>query len=126
MTHNEVFIIGNVGKDPELRHTNSGKAVCNLTLATKDGNETNWHDVVCWEQSAEYVGEHVRKGHKLCVVGRLKYHSYETKNGDRARKSEIIAYRVIAMSHSRDEVQYPGQGPQGDYNNDIDSDEIPF
>lgn len=97
---NKVFLLGNLGRDPEVRSTQSGQAVATLSLATsrrwrdKDGNnqeQTEWHSVVCWGRQAEVAGQYLNKGSKLFVEGRLQTRSWEDKNsGDKRYKTEIV------------------------------------
>jgi single-strand DNA-binding protein len=98
---NKVILIGNAGKDPEVRYTPSGAAVCNLSLATtrnwknKDTGdrmeETEWHRVVFYDRLAEIVGEYVRKGRPVYVEGRLKTRKWQDKDGKDQYTTEIVA-----------------------------------
>jgi single-strand DNA-binding protein len=88
---NKVILIGNLGKDPEVRYMPSGKAVANVTLATneswKDKNtgekqeRTEWHNVVFYSPLAEIVGQYLRKGSSAFVEGRLQTRKWQDKNG---------------------------------------------
>ena len=88
---NRATIIGNVGRDPELRYTPSGAAICNLTIATsrswKDktsgekAEETEWHRVVFYDRLAEIAGEYLKKGRSVYVEGRLKTRKWQDKEG---------------------------------------------
>jgi len=91
---NKVLIIGNLGKDPELRYTPSGKPVCNMSVATstrardKSGewvDVTQWHRVTVLGDSAEWVGKNLTKGRTVYLEGQLKYGSYSNKEGVRIR-----------------------------------------
>jgi len=97
---NKVFLIGNLGQDPELRHTNSGQPVANLRVATsrrvkdRDGNwgdQTEWHSVVCFSRTAENAGQYLRKGSKVFVEGRIQTRSWEDKEGKRQYRTEVVA-----------------------------------
>lgn len=97
---NKVFLIGNLGQDPEIRHTTGGQPVVNLRLATsrkfkdKDGNwqeQTEWHSVVCFGYSAERVGQNGRKGSRIFIEGRLQTRSWEDKEGKKQYKTEVVA-----------------------------------
>jgi single-strand DNA-binding protein len=86
---NKVMLIGNLGKDPELRYTTSGVAVATFTLATneswrdQDGNtqeRTEWHNIVAWRKLAEICGEWLKKGKKIYLEGRIQTRSYDDKN----------------------------------------------
>jgi single-strand DNA-binding protein len=96
---NKVILIGNLGQDPEIRHTNSGQPVSNLRVATsrrvkdRDGNwsdQTEWHSVVCFARLAELAGQYLRKGSKIFVEGRLQTRSWEDKEGKKQYRTEIV------------------------------------
>jgi single-strand DNA-binding protein len=104
---NKVILIGNVGKDPELRYTPSGQAVCDLSLATnenwtdKNGQKqerTEWHRVVLWGKPAEIVKQYVTKGQKLYVEGRLQTRSWDDKDGKKRYMTEIVAQDFMFLS----------------------------
>lgn len=98
---NKVILIGNAGRDPEVRYSASGSAVCNLTLATsrqwknKDSGEkqeeTEWHRVVFYDRLAEVVGEYVKKGKPVYVEGRLKTRKWQDKDGVDKYTTEVVA-----------------------------------
>lgn len=98
---NFACVIGNLGKDPELKHTQSGKAVCTLTVATSEQEgekeHTEWHDVVVWEKRAEACAKYLTKGSKVGVRGRIRTRSWESNNQKHYRK-EIIAQEVEFLS----------------------------
>lgn len=97
---NKVILVGNLGKDPEMRYTSSGAAVANVTIATgeswKDRNtgeqqeRTEWHRVVFFSRLAEIVGQYLKKGSKVYVEGRLQTRSYE-REGVTRYTTEIVA-----------------------------------
>lgn len=101
---NKVILIGNVGKDPEVRYNPSGGAWCTLSLATTRNwknretgerqEETEWHRVVFNDRLAEIVGEYVRKGRPLYVEGRLKTRKWQDKEGRDTYTTEIIAQEM--------------------------------
>mgnify|MGYP000297786286 FL=1 len=100
---NKVLLIGNVGRDPELRYTPNGKPVVSFTVATNrvwtgpDGErreETEWFNVVAWNRLAEQCNEYVRKGRKVYVEGRLHTRSWEGQDGQRRYRTEVIATDV--------------------------------
>jgi single-strand DNA-binding protein len=98
---NKVILIGNLGKDPEVRYTPNGAAICNITLATtrswknKDSGdkveETEWHRVVFYDRLAEIAGEYLKKGRPVYVEGRLKTRKWQDKEGVEKYTTEIIA-----------------------------------
>jgi single-strand DNA-binding protein len=108
---NKVILVGNVGRDPEVKYTASGVPVPKVNLATnerfKDRNDqwqdrTEWHSVVAWQRLAEIAGEYVRKGSKLYVEGKLQTSTWEDRqNGEKKYRTEIVA-RDIVLLGSRD------------------------
>ena len=98
---NKVIIIGNLGRDPEVRYTPNGSAVCNIGVATtrtwkaKDSGdkveETEWHRVVFYDRLAEIAGEYLKKGRSVYVEGRLKTRKWQDKDGAEKYTTEIIA-----------------------------------
>jgi len=98
---NKVILIGNLGRDPEVRYAPSGAAICNVTLATsrqwKDKSsgerqeETEWHRVVFYDRLAEIAGEYLKKGRPVYVEGRLKTRKWTDKDGVDKYTTEIIA-----------------------------------
>lgn len=111
---NKVHLIGNCGKDPEIRYLPSGKAAANISIATtskrKDKNTgetietTEWHRVIFFDKLAEIVGEYVKKGSPLYVEGRLKYGKFTTKEGHEQYTCDIVA----------DSMQLLGGRPSGE------------
>ncbi len=98
---NKVIIIGNLGRDPEVRYTPNGSAVCNVSVATTrtwknkesgDKNEeTEWHRVVFYDRLAEIAGEYLKKGRSVYVEGRLKTRKWQDKDGVEKFTTEVIA-----------------------------------
>ena len=101
---NKVILIGNLGKDPEVRYAPSGSAICNITLATsrnwKDKTsgerqeETEWHRVVFFDRMAEVAGEYLKKGKSVYIEGRLKTRKWTDKEGVDKYTTEIMADRM--------------------------------
>lgn len=101
---NKVILIGNLGRDPEVRYTPSGAAVCNVSVATtrnwKDKNsgdkveETEWHRVVFYDRLAEIAGEYLKKGRPVYVEGRLKTRKWQDKDGKDNYTTEIVAEQM--------------------------------
>jgi single-strand DNA-binding protein len=98
---NKVILIGNLGRDPEVRYTPNGSAICNVSVATtrnwKDKTsgdkveETEWHRVVCYDRLAEIAGEYLKKGRPVYFEGRLKTRKWQDKEGKDVYTTEIIA-----------------------------------
>lgn len=89
---NKAILVGNLVRDPELKHTQSGKAVCKFTLAIPNRfnkDNTNFIDCVAWNKTAEIAGKYLKKGSKTGVVGSIAIRSYETKDGKKAKATEI-------------------------------------
>jgi single-strand DNA-binding protein len=109
---NKVILLGNVGKDPEIRSTASGAIVANFTLATSDrfqdgqGNwqdRTEWHNLVAFKRTAEIVRDYVKKGSKLYIEGKLQTRSWDDKeSGQKRYKTEIVVFDLSLLS-GRDE-----------------------
>ena len=100
---NKVILIGNLGADPELRYTPSGTAVATLSVATnrrwkdREGmmqDETEWHRVIVWAQSAEFCGTYLSKGSKIYVEGRLQTRKWQDQSGVDRYTTEIVAANV--------------------------------
>jgi len=115
---NKVQIIGNLGRDPEMRYTPSGSAVTNFTVAVnrprrgQDGNtidETEWFRVVLWDKLAETANEFLRKGRTVYIEGRLQSRKYTNKDGVEQTSVEIVGNEMILLG-ARDEGQGGGQG----------------
>jgi len=105
---NKVILLGNLGKDPEVKYTPSGVPVAKFSLATNErykdkGGEwqdrTEWHNIVVWQRLAEIVGEYVKKGSKIYIEGRLQTSSWEDKqSGEKKYRTEIIASDLVLLS----------------------------
>jgi single-strand DNA-binding protein len=97
---NKVILIGNLGKDPEVRYTPNGNAVCNLRIATtrnwknrdsgEKQEETEWHSVVLYDRQAEVAGEYLKKGRPVYIEGRLKTRKWQDKDGNDRYTTEIV------------------------------------
>ncbi|HWY70920.1 MAG TPA: single-stranded DNA-binding protein [Terriglobales bacterium] len=105
---NKVILVGNLGKDPEVKYTSTGTPVAKFSLATNEGykdksgqwqDRTEWHNVVAWQRLAEIVGEYVKKGSKVYIEGRLQTSSWDDKEtGQKKYKTEIIANDLVLLS----------------------------
>jgi len=119
---NKVIIIGNLGRDPEVRYTPSGSAVCNVSVATtrnwksKDSGdrveETEWHRVVFYDRLAEIAGEYLKKGRPVYVEGRLKTRKWQDKDGKDTYTTEIVADQMQLLGGR--EGGGGGGAPDGD------------
>lgn len=116
MSVNKVILVGNLGKDPELRYTPSGTAVVTFSLATterykdRDGNrqeKTDWHNIVAWRQLAEICGKYLHKGKQVYIEGKIQTRSYDDRDGNKRYITEIVADQM-QMLGSRDDSQGGG------------------
>ncbi|MDR2813153.1 MAG: single-stranded DNA-binding protein [Prevotellaceae bacterium] len=112
MSLNKVMLIGNVGRDPEIRHLDTGVAITTITLATSevytDKNSgqrvtnTEWHNVVLWHQLAELAEKYIRKGSQIFVEGKIRARSWDDKNGQKRYTTEIVAENVRLLGRRED------------------------
>jgi single-strand DNA-binding protein len=116
---NKVTLLGNVGKDPEIRSTAGGTMVANLTLATSDrqkdaqGNwqdRTEWHNLVAFTRTAEIVRDYVKKGSKLYIEGKIQTRSWDDKeSGQKRYRTEVLVNELVLLT-GREEGAGGGQG----------------
>jgi single-strand DNA-binding protein len=117
---NKVILLGNVGKDPEIRSTPGGAIVANLTLATGDrfqdqqGNwqdRTEWHALVAFKRTAEIIRDYVKKGSKLYVEGKLQTRSWDDKeSGQKKYKTEVVIFDLSLLSGREEGSSRPAGG----------------
>ena len=104
---NKVFLVGNLGRDAEQRHTTAGRAVSNFTLATTDTwtdkasgqrqERTEWHRVVVWGRQAESLQPYLNKGKQICVEGRLQTREWNDRDGNKRYTTEVVADRITLL-----------------------------
>ena len=103
MSVNKVILVGNLGKDPEVRYTQTGSAVANFSIATseqrndregKRQERTEWHNIVVWGKQAESCGQYLAKGRQVYVEGSIRTRSYDDKTGTKRYVTEIVAQRI--------------------------------
>jgi single-strand DNA-binding protein len=148
---NKVIIVGNVGRDPEVRFTKNGTAVATFSVATserfkdRDGQQqerTEWHRVVAWAQLADICGKYLRKGKQVYIEGRLQTRDWEDKDGHKRYTTEVIANQMQMLGRREDgdssgygggDESYPRGGSGGGSGSDSPmpsggaaDDEIPF
>lgn len=120
MSVNKCILVGRLGKDPELRYTQSGTAVASFSLATderykdREGNQQNkteWHNIVAWRQLAEICGKFLHKGKQVYIEGKIQTRSYDDRDGNKRYITEIVADQM-QMLGARDEQQGGGGQPQ--------------
>ena len=151
---NKVILIGNLGRDPEVRSTPSGQPVANFTLATsrrwrdKNGQkqeQTEWHQVVVWGKQAEIAGQYLTKGKQIYLEGRLQTRSWDDRQtGEKKYRTEVICENFQMLGSQRGGEfegdrggagagygggQQPSSGPsydEGGYGGEPEDDDIPF
>ena len=107
---NKVFLIGHLGADAEGRYTANGRAVANFSVATHESwdqnnkivNHTEWHHVVAWAQLADFAKEYLKKGHLICIDGRLHTRSWTNKEEQTIKIPEIIASRITPLGQKKE------------------------
>lgn len=106
--YQHTVIVGHLGRDPEMRQTQSGKAVCNFSVAVSGTNDsTTWFRCVAWEKSAEYVNAYLHKGDKVLVEGRIETGEYKAQDGTTRATWELVASRVKGMQARDRELDTP-------------------
>lgn len=136
---NKVILIGNLGKDPEVRHLENGAVVANFPLATsetyKDRNsgerktQTDWHNIVMWRGLAEVAEKYLKKGNSVYVEGKLRTRSWEDKDGNTRYTTEVVADNMTMLGRASDGSGVSQSNDQT--NNDVsafedDTDDLPF
>jgi single-strand DNA-binding protein len=115
---NKVILVGNLGRDPEVRFMPNGDAVCNFSIATTDSwkdkagakqERTEWHNIVMYRKLAEIAGEYLKKGRPVYVEGRLQTRKWQTKEGQDRYTTEIIAdqMQILGERHNNEVDQPP-------------------
>jgi single-strand DNA-binding protein len=117
---NKVILVGNLGRDPEVRSTPSGQPVATFTLATsrrwrdKNGQkqeQTEWHTVVCWGKQAEIAGQYLTKGKQVYVEGRLQTRSWDDRNsGEKRYKTEVVCDTFQMLGQRGGDFESHGAG----------------
>jgi len=135
---NKVILIGNLGRDPELRHTTSGTPVANFTMATTDRwtdpagerkEKTEWHRIVCWGKQAEISGEYLRKGKQVYIEGSLQTREWTDRDGNKRYTTEVRCQRMQMLGSRSDRETEPrgvptavAEGGEPTY----EEDDVPF
>ncbi|HIZ85128.1 MAG TPA: single-stranded DNA-binding protein [Candidatus Coprenecus stercoravium] len=119
MSLNKVLLIGNAGRDPEVRHLESGAMTATFSLATTERyrdrstgeprEQTEWHNIVCWRNLAEIAEKYVRKGTQLFIEGRIRTRSYNDKDGNTKYVTEIVADNFQLLGRKSDNPATPVQ-----------------
>jgi single-strand DNA-binding protein len=113
---NHIVLIGRLTRDPELRYTSNGTAVCNFDLAVDrpvvnqaGERETDFIRIIVWKKQAENASKYLSKGRLVAVRGRLQIRSYETEDGQKRRAAEVVAQEVQYLERARDDQGQQGQ-----------------
>jgi len=129
---NKVILLGNLGKNPELRYTGSGTAVASFSIATNEGykdqdgnwvDKTEWHNLVAWKKLAEVCGQYLQKGSKVMIIGKLQTRSYDDKNGVRRYTTEVVISELVMLDsrEKQDDQESPAH-----QDTDDPADGLPF
>jgi single-strand DNA-binding protein len=111
MSINKVILVGNVGKDPEVKHLENNVSVANFTLATSESytnksgekiTNTEWHNIVCWRGLATLAENYIKKGRQLYIDGRIRTRSYDAQDGTKRYVTEIYADTVQLLGRKED------------------------
>jgi single-strand DNA-binding protein len=117
---NKVMLIGNLGKDPEVRAIPSGVKVANFSIATSENytnregqkvDKTEWHNIVMWRGLAEVAEKYLKKGSQIFVEGRLQTRSWDDQNGQKKYMTEVVADNMVMLGRPRDSTG--GEGSEG-------------
>ena len=119
---NKVILIGNLGRDPEVRYTPGGQAVANFTVATNEAwtdkqgqkqERTEWHRIVVWGKLAELCGEYLSKGRQAYIEGRIQTREWTNKEGAKQYTTEVVANQVLFLGGGGERGQGRGAGRSG-------------
>ena len=145
MSFNKITIVGNLGRDPELRYTPQGNAVCNISVATNEKRRdktgdlqdvTTWFRITLWGKQAENASKYLTKGSPIYIEGRLRVEEWSDRDGKMRYTLEVQATDMQFLGNSRSGDEYSG-GAAPEYSNEtpvsnsggmdqVDDDEIPF
>ena len=131
---NKAILIGRLTRDPEVRYTQSGTAVCIFTLAVdrkfakKDSGQptADFIPIVAWRKLAEIIGNNLVKGRRISVEGRIQVRSYDTQDGSKRYVTEIVADEVEFLDSKEQTGAQSATGGNGSFGSTVPDDEIPF
>jgi single-strand DNA-binding protein len=136
---NKVILVGNLGRDPEVRYTQSGTPVANFTMATTERwndptsgerkEKTEWHRIVVWGKQAEIAGEYLRKGRQVYVEGSLQTREWTDREGNKRQTTEVRAQRFQMLGRPGDSEASPApetSSAVADSGGGFEEDDIPF
>jgi len=131
---NKVILLGNLGKDPEVRRLDDGRGVANFSLATsetyknKSGEKvtnTEWHNIVLWSPLADIAENYLKKGSQVYIEGKISNRSYEDKDGVKKYISEVVGREITLLGRPPEQQENAQNNPSENINNS-DEDDLPF
>ena len=142
---NKVILIGNLGKDPDVRHLENGATVANFPIATSENykdrktgekvSQTEWHNIVVWRGLADITERYLKKGDKVYIEGKLRTRSWQDQDGNTKYTTEVVADNLTMLGKSYDNSTSPPSQPASatssttqneDFSGPDDSDDLPF
>ena len=143
---NKVILIGNLGKDPEVRHLENGAAVANFSIATSENykdrktgekvSQTEWHNIVAWRGLAEIAEKYLKKGAKVYIEGKLKTRTWQDKDGNNRYSTEVITDNLTMLGSTLDSMASSNQensteneskpSPEKEFSSPDENDDLPF
>ena len=142
---NKVILIGNLGKDPDVRHLENGATVANFPIATSENykdrktgekvSQTEWHNIVVWRGLADITERYLKKGDKVYIEGKLRTRSWQDQDGNTKYTTEVVADNLTMLGKSPDNSIAPPSQPatvtssttqKEDFSGPDDSDDLPF
>ena len=145
---NKVILIGNLGKDPEVRHLENGAVVANFSIATSETykdrktgekvSQTEWHNIVAWRGLAEIAERYLKKGQKVYIEGKLKTRSWQDQDGNNRYSTEIITDNLtmlgnnnsndskVIMKNNNPLKMIPKKSPEKEFSSPGEDDDLPF
>ena len=142
---NKVILIGNLGKDPDVRHLENGATVANFPIATSENykdrktgekvSQTEWHNIVVWRGLADITERYLKKGDKVYIEGKLRTRSWQDQDGNTKYTTEVVADNLTMLGKSPDNSTSPPSQPTAatssttqneDFSGPDDSDDLPF
>jgi len=135
---NKAILVGNLGRDPEVRHLDDGRAVANFSLATSEGyrnkagervTTTEWHNIVLWTPLAEIAEKYLTKGSQVYIEGRIASRSYDDKEGNKRYITEIIGQNLTMLGSrgsSESQQEETSSVPEDVSSSEEETDDLPF
>ena len=142
---NKVILIGNLGKDPDVRHLENGATVANFPIATSENykdrktgekvSQTEWHNIVVWRGLADITERYLKKGDKVYIEGKLRTRSWQDQDGNTKYTTEVVADNLTMLGKSPDNSTVPPSQPAAtttstaqneDFSGPDNSDDLPF